>query len=242
MPDNECVKTPHLSYHSKICTRDNMTIIKSGLRTRGWHMKHKTLTIALFLLTAVFAVSGFSQVPATRLQTRLTGLTSPIFVTNAGDGTKRLFVVERAGIIKVVQPGSNVATEFLNITAKTTQDGERGLLGLAFHPDYATNRRFFVYYTQASDGAIHIGEYQASQGIRMLPTRPKNRSLRSRIRQITTTMAERSHSARTVIYMPAPATAEAATTRPGTHRISTSFWARSCGSTLTSRSDSRRRI
>ena len=127
-------------------------------------MKQKIFYAVLIGLVAMAVVTSFGQVPATRLQTRFTGLSSPIFITNAGDGTKRLFIVERAGIIKVVQPGSNVPTEFLNITAKTSVDGERGLLGLAFHPNYAMNRRFFVYYTQASDGAIHIGEYQASAG------------------------------------------------------------------------------
>lgn len=127
-------------------------------------MKQKTLFVGLLAILTVAVSSSFGQVPATRLQTRVSGLSSPIFVANAGDGSKRLFIVERAGIIKVVQPGSNVTTNFLNITARTSVDGERGLLGLAFHPSYETNRRFFVYYTRVSDGAIQIGEYQASAG------------------------------------------------------------------------------
>lgn len=127
-------------------------------------MKQKIFLIGFLGIMTTAAVNGIGQVPAARLQTRVSGLFSPLFVTNAGDGTKRLFIVERAGIIKVVQPGSNVATEFLNITAKTSVTGERGLLGLAFHPDYETNRRFFVYYTRVSDGAIQIAEYQASAG------------------------------------------------------------------------------
>ena len=125
-------------------------------------MKKKMVFIGLVCILTLTAIDGFGQVPATRLQTRLSGLSSPIFVTNAGDGSNRLFIVERAGIIKVVQPGSNVTTNFLNITTRTSVDGERGLLGLAFHPSYETNRRFFVYYTRVSDGAIQIGEYQAS--------------------------------------------------------------------------------
>ncbi|MEO7672659.1 MAG: PQQ-dependent sugar dehydrogenase, partial [Pyrinomonadaceae bacterium] len=127
-------------------------------------MKQKMFFIGLVCVLTTVGSDSFGQVPATRLQTRLSGLSSPIFVTNAGDGSKRLFIVERAGIIKIVQPGSNVTTNFLNITSRTTTDGERGLLGMAFHPNYETNRRFFVYYTRASDGAIHIGEYQASAG------------------------------------------------------------------------------
>ncbi len=127
-------------------------------------MKQKILFTGLLILFTVASINVFSQAPATRLQTRLTGLSSPIHMTNAADGTERLFIVERAGIIKVVQPGSNVATNFLNITARTSTDGERGLLGLAFHPSYETNRRFFVYYTRVADGAIQIAEYQASAG------------------------------------------------------------------------------
>lgn len=128
-------------------------------------MKQKYLLLGVLAILTLTGSNVIGQgVAATRLQTRVSGLSSPIFVTNAADGTKRLFVVERAGIIKVVQPGSNVTTNFLNITAKTSTDGERGLLGLAFHPNYETNRRFFVYYTRVADGAIQIAEYQASLG------------------------------------------------------------------------------
>ena len=50
---------------------------------------------------------------------------------------------------------------FLDITSRVLSGGEQGLLGLAFHPDYATNRRFFVNYTRQPDGATVIAEYQA---------------------------------------------------------------------------------
>ncbi len=115
---------------------------------------------------AVASIAAFSQgVPAPlaiKLQPFLSGVTSPVFMTNAGDGTNRLFVVQQNGIIKVVQPGATTATDFLNITTRVLAGGERGLLGLAFHPDYETNRRFFVYYTRTGDGAIQIAEYQAN--------------------------------------------------------------------------------
>jgi hypothetical protein len=74
-------------------------------------------------------------------------------MTNAKDGTNRLFVVQQGGIIKVVQPDSTTPTDFLNISSIISTDGERGLLGLAFHPQYKTNNRFFVYYTRI-DGDI----------------------------------------------------------------------------------------
>jgi glucose/arabinose dehydrogenase len=91
-----------------------------------------------------------------------TGLSNPVYVTNAHDGTNRLFIVELGGVIKVLQPGSSTPTVFLNIDPAVASGGERGLLGLAFHPQYSTNRRFFVYYTREPDGAIVIAEYQAS--------------------------------------------------------------------------------
>jgi glucose/arabinose dehydrogenase len=114
-------------------------------------------------LLAIFGVFFTLTVSAQsiKLQSFLSGLSSPVFITNAGDGTNRLFVVQQGGIIKVVQPGSTTATDFLNISSVISTGGERGLLGLAFHPNYETNRRFFVYYTRASDGDIQIAEYQA---------------------------------------------------------------------------------
>ncbi|MEO8133369.1 MAG: PQQ-dependent sugar dehydrogenase [Betaproteobacteria bacterium] len=90
------------------------------------------------------------------------GLSSPVFVDNAGDGSNRLFIVEQSGAIKVLQPGASVPTVFLNISSKITFSGERGLLGLAFHPNYATNGRFFVFYTGTGDGALVIAEYRVS--------------------------------------------------------------------------------
>lgn len=100
-----------------------------------------------------------------RLQPFLSGapIQGPVFMTNAGDGTNRLFIVRQTGRIMVLQPGSTVPTEFLNITTRVFAGGERGFLGLAFHPQYSTNRRFFVYYTRQPDGAIQIGEYKASE-------------------------------------------------------------------------------
>ncbi|MBV9210722.1 MAG: PQQ-dependent sugar dehydrogenase [Acidobacteria bacterium] len=91
-----------------------------------------------------------------------TGLTSPVFVTNARDGSNRLFIIQQGGIIKILQPGATTTTDFLNITSSVISGGERGLLGLAFHPQYTSNRRFFVYYTRTGDAAIQIAEYKVS--------------------------------------------------------------------------------
>ncbi len=81
----------------------------------------------------------------------LTALTAP-------PGDSRLFVVEQSGRIWIVRDGTLVATPFLDIRSLTSTDGERGLLGLAFHPAYATNGRFFVNYTNTG-GDTRVVEY-----------------------------------------------------------------------------------
>lgn len=77
---------------------------------------------------------------------------APMMLTSARDGTNRLFVVERAGRIRVFPNSANVtaATEFLNITSKVSTDGEQGLLGLAFPPDFKSTGYFFVHYSPSS--------------------------------------------------------------------------------------------
>ena len=81
---------------------------------------------------------------AVQLTAIAAGLASPVFAGNAGDGSNRLFVVEQRGVVRVLQPGAATASVFLDISAKVVAGGERGLLGLAFHPQYAANGRFFV--------------------------------------------------------------------------------------------------
>ena len=89
-------------------------------------------------------------------------LRSPVFVTPAGDDSGRMFVVEKQGTIAILRDGARDATPFLNIADLITSSGsEQGLLGLAFHPDYAKNGRFFVYYT-ARNGDNTLARYQVS--------------------------------------------------------------------------------
>ena len=96
----------------------------------------------------------------------VTGLSSPVYVTHAGDGSGRLFIVEQAGVIRIFRPGVGLLpTPFLNITSRVVSGGEQGLLSVAFHPSYATNGRFFVNYTSAA-GGLHsvVAEYKVSPG------------------------------------------------------------------------------
>jgi len=89
------------------------------------------------------------------------GLDAPVDVTNAGDGSGRVFVAEQAGRIRLVKDGVLVARPFLDIVGRVGSGGERGLLGLAFHPDYPTDPRLFVDYTDL-DGNTVISEFRAT--------------------------------------------------------------------------------
>lgn len=88
------------------------------------------------------------------------GLENPVFLTHAGDGSARLFVVEQPGRIRVLEGPVLLPAPFLDITKQVLFGGERGLLGLAFHPDYRHNGRFFVDYTRKPDGATVVAEYR----------------------------------------------------------------------------------
>jgi glucose/arabinose dehydrogenase len=89
------------------------------------------------------------------------GFSSPLGVTHAGDGSGRLFVVEQGGRVRIVKGGKIIGT-FIDARSRTNGGGERGLLGLAFHPDFPTNRYVFIYYTRASDGDIVVSRLQAN--------------------------------------------------------------------------------
>ena len=98
----------------------------------------------------------------------LTNLPNAIGVTNAGDGSGRLFIVQQTGQIRIWTGSQILSTPFLDTTGissacdPTNGCGERGLLGIAFHPSYKTNGFFYVYYTRQSDGAIEIARYHVS--------------------------------------------------------------------------------
>jgi len=122
----------------------------------------QTRQLVYAVLTAVLC-SAAPLFAAVRLVPTVTsGLSSPLFVGHAGDGSNRLFIVEQGGIIKVLQPGSSTPTPFLDIHTRVLVGGERGLVGLAFHPQYGSNGRFFVFYTRTGDGALVIAEYHVS--------------------------------------------------------------------------------
>ena len=112
----------------------------------------------LLLICAFFCLNAFSQ--TIELEDFADGFSSPLALKNAGD--ERLFVVEQGGVIKIVDINGTVnPTPFLDIQSIVNAGGERGLLGLAFHPEYQTNGRFFVHYSNSS-GDTQISEFSVS--------------------------------------------------------------------------------
>ncbi|MCU1305996.1 MAG: hypothetical protein JWN45_691 [Acidobacteriaceae bacterium] len=100
-----------------------------------------------------------------KLTTVVSGLDTPVDLQQAKDGSGRLFAVEKAGVIRIIQNGAIQDAPFLDISSKVdSEPGEMGLLGLAFHPKYTQNRRFFVHYDRDVNGQIQsvIAEYTVS--------------------------------------------------------------------------------
>ncbi|MFN8391789.1 MAG: PQQ-dependent sugar dehydrogenase [Bdellovibrionota bacterium] len=95
-----------------------------------------------------------------RLDLVASGLTKPVLVTNAHDGSGRLFIIEQGGKIRIMKNGTLLPTPFLDIHTLVSTDGEQGLLGLAFHPSFAANRRFFINYTDVK-GDTRVSEFTA---------------------------------------------------------------------------------
>ena len=100
--------------------------------------------------------------PQIQLVQVASGLHSPVNVAVPPDGSGRIFVVEQAGTIRIINPDGSVEPEpFLDISATTgNRQGEQGLLGLAFHPDFAKNGRFYIDYNDNyRNGAITVTEF-----------------------------------------------------------------------------------
>jgi len=115
----------------------------------------------LSLSSLVLLLAGGSAV-AIELQPVSSGLSNPLYLTQARDGSGRLFLVEQGGVVKVLAPGTGGPTVFLDISDRVLSGVERGLLGFTFHPQYPANGRFFVDYTRQPDGATVVAEYRRS--------------------------------------------------------------------------------
>lgn len=120
--------------------------------------------------------AGVEDGPTIALELVTDGLASPTVMMESTDNTGRLFVADQSGQIYIVKDGSRLSAPFLDISGKlvprSSAQDERGLLGLAFHPDFASNGRFFVYYSgplrmggaAGFDHTNYVAEYSASPG------------------------------------------------------------------------------
>ncbi len=133
------------------------------------HSRPLRLSVAALLTAALLAGGGQAAVPAAfaaspvgtvKLVTVASGLSSPVLATAPKDGTGRLFIVEKTGAIRILKNGSLLAIPFLNISRAVSSGSEQGLLGLAFHPNYKVNRKFYVDYTDTAGNTV-IREYRA---------------------------------------------------------------------------------
>jgi len=115
-------------------------------------------SLVLFLLLSIYSQGQ----PTLQFVLAHSGFNSSVDISNAGDGSNRLFIVEKAGIIKIIENGSVLATPFLDIDSQVNSSAnERGLLGLEFHPNYEVNGYFFVNYTNNS-GTTTISRFKVS--------------------------------------------------------------------------------
>jgi hypothetical protein len=104
---------------------------------------------------------NFSRVEV-GLLTAMTGFVDPILLTHAGDGSRRLFIVEQRGVVKISKRGRVLPIPFLDLRSLVLSGGERGLLGLAFHPEHARNRKLYLFFTERGTGDLIIAEMRAS--------------------------------------------------------------------------------
>ena len=144
-------------------------------------------------------------------------------------GDRRRFVVERDGRILVVRGGRVLRRPFLDITSDVSSGGESGLLSMAFAPDYARSRRFYVYYTD-NQGFIRVEQFSRARSTadRALPS---SRGLVIRLpHSASTTRADRSRSAPTATSTPRSATGAGRAIRTARRSGSTPWRARSSGS------------
>jgi glucose/arabinose dehydrogenase len=123
----------------------------------GRSRRFATILCAWVVPTVVFAphavlggprcARDVTTIPEIGLQPVVSGLTDPVFLTHDGDRGDRLYVVEQAGVIRVIENGRLLASPFLDIRDRVASGGETGLLSVAFHPHYADNGYFYVDYT-----------------------------------------------------------------------------------------------
>ncbi|MCB9868467.1 MAG: PQQ-dependent sugar dehydrogenase [Planctomycetes bacterium] len=122
---------------------------------------HASRTLGLLLALAPICGEVSAQTPLRTIPIA-SGLSRPVDIQTPRGDRHRLFIVEQTGTIRVVKNGVLLVAPFLNLTSSIACCGERGLLGLAFHPKFASNGYLFVNYTASGSGATMIDRYTVS--------------------------------------------------------------------------------
>ena len=164
-----------MSYTGQVsCPPQQNVISRNGRRMRSRKVNFVWVPLAAGLLAALLtgaigrsvtetAIAQSSELPSLLLASPISGLTQPVSITHAGDGSGRIFVAQQNGQIRIIRNGTLSSTPFLNIAARISTGGERGLLGLAFPPGFANKQYFYVNYTNSA-GNIVIARYRVSVG------------------------------------------------------------------------------
>jgi glucose/arabinose dehydrogenase len=129
----------------------------------GWVKLFAAAAGALALGILAGSASGKGDGARYEFATVVGGFDAPVDVTSAPGDPTTLYVVEQPGVIKIVKNGSAAGT-FLDIRSRVKSGGEQGLLSIAFHPQYATNHRFYVDYTDTR-GDTRVVEFRSSNGV-----------------------------------------------------------------------------
>ncbi|MDP3914122.1 MAG: PQQ-dependent sugar dehydrogenase [Bacteroidota bacterium] len=157
---------------------------------------HRIISISFFIL--IFSTASCQKTQSENnienMELFASGLSNPVCITNAGDN--RLFVVDQAGYIRIVDSDGIVRTQpFLDIRDRVTFGGERGLLGLAFHPGYKTNGFFYVNYVGAGD-ITNISRFKVNSG------NPEIADPTSELKIMTITQPYSNHNGGTLCFGP----------------------------------------
>lgn len=121
--------------------------------------------IVLLVFTTIIHTATIAQPILSFSPVITTGLSAPIQLVNAGDGSNKVFIVEKGGTVKVYDAAFNFLGTYVTVS-NVSMGGERGLLSMVFHPDYANNGFSYVYYTNAN-GNLEIARYHASSNPNM---------------------------------------------------------------------------
>ncbi len=120
----------------------------------------KQFSFFVFLFVIITTAKVQAQAPTISYESVITGLSQPMQIVHAGDGTGRIFIVQKGGTVRVHNKDYSFRRNFLTVTGISTL-GEQGLLSIAFHPEYESNGLLYVFYANAG-GDLELGRYKVS--------------------------------------------------------------------------------